>query len=218
MSTLELRNVGLTIAGHSLIGPIDLAISAGEVLALLGPSGVGKSSLLNFVCGVLPRTFSAQGEVWLDERNITTLPPQRRNLGILFQDDLLFPHLNVAGNLAFGLDASAGSLTARQRIIEEALISMGLEGFARRDPATLSGGQRARVGLLRVLLSRPLALLLDEPFSHLDQRTREDVRRIVFAEVRRRHLPALLVTHDPADVSSAAGPCLELKPENSGEP
>ncbi len=213
MSALELRSVALTVAGHSLIGPIDLTISAGEVVALLGPSGVGKSSLLKFVCGVLPRDFITHGEVWLDGRNITTLPPQQRNLGILFQDDLLFPHLNVAGNLAFGLDASAGSRCARQRIIEEALVSMGLEGFARRDPATLSGGQRARVGLLRVLLSSPRALLLDEPFSHLDQRTRDDVRRIVFAAVRRLKLPALLVTHDPADVSAAAGPCLELKPE-----
>jgi putative thiamine transport system ATP-binding protein len=217
MSALELRNVALTVAGRSLIGPIDVRIGSGEIVALLGPSGVGKSSLLKFLCGVLPRDFATRGEVWLEGRNITALAPQRRGVGILFQDDLLFPHLNVAGNLAFGLHASERSRSARTRCIEEALESMGLEGFAGRDPATLSGGQRARVGLLRVLLSRPKALLLDEPFAHLDRRTRADVRQLVFDEVRRRSLPTLLVTHDVEDVRVTGGACLELKPGNGGE-
>jgi putative thiamine transport system ATP-binding protein len=217
MSALELRNVSLAIAGRSLIGPINVTAGSGEIVALLGPTGVGKSSLLNFLCGVLPKDFTAQGEVWLDGRNITCLAPQQRGVGILFQDDLLFPHLSVAGNLAFGLHPSERSRRARARIIEQALESMGLEGFGGRDPATLSGGQRARVGLLRVLLSRPKALLLDEPFAQLDQRTRTDVRQLVFDEVRRRALPTLLVTHDVEDVRVTGGACLELKPLSGGE-
>jgi putative thiamine transport system ATP-binding protein len=216
MSALELRNVALTIAGRPLIGPIDVTIGPGEILALLGPSGVGKSSLLKFLCGVLPRDFAARGQVWLEGRDVTALPPQRRGVGILFQEDLLFPHLSVAGNLAFGLYASERSRRVRARLIEEALDSMDLGGFAGRDPATLSGGQRARVGLLRILLSRPRALLLDEPFAHLDGRTRGEVRELVFSEVRRRRLPTLLVTHDAEDVA-AGGACLELKPGNRGE-
>jgi putative thiamine transport system ATP-binding protein len=216
MSALELRNVALTIAGRPLIGPIDVTIGPGEIVTLLGESGVGKSSLLKLLCGVLPPDFASEGQLWLDGRNITALPPQRRGVGILFQEDLLFPHLSVAGNLAFGLRAAERSRRARARLIEEALDSIGLEGFAERDPATLSGGQRARVGLLRVLLSNPSALLLDEPFAHLDPRTRGDVRQLVFHEVRRRSLPTLLVTHDVEDVAAAGGACLELKPGNGG--
>jgi putative thiamine transport system ATP-binding protein len=155
--------------------------------------------------------------VWLEGRDITALSPQQRCVGILFQEDLLFPHLSVAGNLAFGLHASERSRRARARLIEEALDSMGLEGFGGRDPATLSGGQRARVGLLRVLLSRPRALLLDEPFAHLDSRTRCDVRQVVFNEVRHRRLPTLLVTHNAEDVAAAGGACLELTPSYRGE-
>lgn len=211
MSGLTLRGVTLTIAGHLLIGPLDLTISPGEIVALLGPSGVGKSSLLKFVCGVSPSAFVSCGEVWLEGRNITDLPPQQRGVGILFQDDLLFPHLSVRGNLAFGLRAPERSRRERLCLIEEALDSMGLPGFGERDPATLSGGQRARVGLLRVLLSRPRALLLDEPFAHLDPQTRADVRHVVFNEARRRNLPTLLVTHNTEDVASAGGPCVKLK-------
>ncbi|MGH8323389.1 MAG: ATP-binding cassette domain-containing protein [Steroidobacteraceae bacterium] len=207
---LELRNVALTVTGAPLIGPLDITVKAGEIFAVLGPSGAGKSSLLAFLCGVLPREFTACGQVILDGRDLTVLPTQRRGLGVLFQDDLLFPHLNVGGNLAFGLRAPGHSRRARTRLIEEALESFGLGGFAPRDPATLSGGQRARVALLRVLLSRPKALLLDEPFAHLDPRTRISVRQLVFAEVRRRWLPTMLVTHDSADVAAAHATCLEL--------
>jgi putative thiamine transport system ATP-binding protein len=218
MNDLQLRQVALTVAGRPLIGPLDLTIRPGEILALLGPSGVGKSSLLKFLCGVLPRDFAAQGQVWLQGRNITALPPQRRGVGILFQDDLLFPHLSVAGNLAFGLRAFERARRERARLIEQALDSMGLAGFGLRDPATLSGGQRARVALLRVLLAGPRALLLDEPFAHLDPLTRADVRQLVFQEVRRGQLPTLLVTHDAQDVAAAGGACLELRSGNGGSP
>ncbi|MGH8275902.1 MAG: ATP-binding cassette domain-containing protein [Steroidobacteraceae bacterium] len=216
MSTLELRSVTLSVPGRPLIGPLDISIKAGEIVSLLGPSGAGKSSLLAFLCGVLPRDFTAQGQVLLDGQDLTVLPPQRRGLGVLFQDDLLFPHLSVAGNLAFGLRHAAQSRRARTRLIEEALDSFGIEGFAARDPATLSGGQRARVALLRVLLSRPKVLLLDEPFAHLDPSTRQSVRELVFEEARRRQLATVLVTHDAEDVVAAGGTCLQLSAGEAG--
>ncbi|MEP7244243.1 MAG: ATP-binding cassette domain-containing protein [Gammaproteobacteria bacterium] len=210
MSTLELRDVTLTLPDRRLLGPLSMSVVSGEVLSLLGPSGVGKSSLLAFVCGVLPRALTASGCVVLDGEDVTSLPPQRRRVGILFQDDLLFPHLSVGGNLAFGLRTIERSRRQRARLIDETLDAIGLAGFAARDPATMSGGQRARVALLRVLLSGPRALLLDEPFAHLDAQTRRQTREFVFEEVRRRQLPTLLVTHDPDDVHAAGGACVKL--------
>jgi putative thiamine transport system ATP-binding protein len=217
MSALELREVTLGLSGRRLIGPLSLRVVPGEVVSLLGPSGVGKSSLLAFVCGVLPPALTGAGRVMLDGEDVTSLPPQRRHIGILFQDDLLFPHLSVGGNLAFGLRTAGSSRRERARMIDQSLEAIGLAGFAARDPATLSGGQRARVALLRVLLSGPRALLLDEPFAHLDAQTRGHTRELVFEEVRRRQLPTLLVTHDADDVRAAGGACVELTPVN-GDP
>ncbi|MBX6323192.1 MAG: ATP-binding cassette domain-containing protein, partial [Rhodospirillaceae bacterium] len=120
-----------------------------------------------------------------------------------------FPHLSVGGNLAFGLPPGVPRAERRRRV-EAALASAGLAGMAARDPATLSGGQRSRVALLRALLSEPRALLLDEPFNRLDASLRADFRRLVFDHGRERRLPTLLVTHDPADAAAAGGPVIEL--------
>ena len=210
MSSLSLRGVSLAIGGRTLLGPLDADIAPGQVLSISGRSGTGKSSLLAYLCGVLPPGFAASGQVLVDGEDITSLPPERRGLGILFQDDLLFPHLDVDGNLAFGLRRTDVPATERRRLIASALASFGLDGFGPRDPATLSGGQRARVSLLRTLLSEPRALLLDEPFAHLDDETRSAIRALVFDEVRRRRLPTLLVTHDAEDVAAAQGPVIRL--------
>lgn len=203
MTALELRGVRLLLHGRPLIGPLDLCLAEGEAAALMGPSGVGKSSLLAYLCGTLPPAFTAEGKVRLDGVDITALPPQRRRIGILFQDDLLFPHLSVGGNLGFGLPAGLRGRARRERI-EAALAEADLAGFAARDPATLSGGQRARVALMRTLLSEPRLLLLDEPFGKLDAELRVRFRRFVFDHAARRRLPILLVTHDSADAPPAA--------------
>jgi putative thiamine transport system ATP-binding protein len=121
----------------------------------------------------------------------------------LFQDDVLFPHLSVAQNLGFGLRPGSSRID-RQARVEAALDRMGLSDFGPRDPASLSGGQRARVALARTLLAEPLALLLDEPFSKMDQTLRAQIRDLVFAETR--NLPVILVTHDPEDARAAGGP------------
>ena len=134
----------------------------------------------------------------LDGAPVLDLPAHRRRLGILFQDDLLFPHMKVGENLAFGLPPSTSGRSRRPpEPIEQALARVELAGFGDRDPATLSGGERARVALLRVLLSEPRALLLDEPFSKLDLTLRDRFRSLVFRSAT--HLPVLLVSHDPQD-------------------
>lgn len=121
-------------------------------------------------------------------------------MGLLFQDDLLFPHLSVGQNLAFALPGQIRDVKARRQRVEQTLDNIGLAGFHNRDPATLSGGQRARVSLMRTLLAEPQALLLDEPFSKLDAVLRTQFRAFVFEQIERQRIPTLLVTHDPADV------------------
>lgn len=209
-AALELRGVGLRLEGRALIRPLDLGVAAGEVATLMGPSGCGKSSLLAYICGTLDPGIRGEGRILLDGAEIGGLPPEARRLGILFQDDLLFPHLSVADNLAFGLPPEVRGRRARRARIEAALMEADLDGFADRDPATLSGGQRARVALMRTLLAAPRALLLDEPFAKLDVALRDRMRRFVFAHARAKRLPTLLVTHDPADAEAAGGPVLEI--------
>ncbi|MCP1336786.1 ATP-binding cassette domain-containing protein [Futiania mangrovi] len=203
---------GVTIARgeQRLVDRLSLTVAPGEIVTLMGPSGCGKSTLLAWVCGTLAPAFAATGRVRLGDADLTALPPEARHLGILFQDDLLFPHLSVGGNIAFGIPRAVRGRAARRAIVEEALESAGLAGFADRDPATLSGGQRARVSLLRVLVSGPRALLLDEPFSKLDATLKDQFRETVFARARADGLPTLLVTHDPDDAAAAGGRVLTL--------
>jgi putative thiamine transport system ATP-binding protein len=207
---LELSGVGISLHGRVLVPPLSLAIDGGRVAVLMGPSGSGKSSLLAHLCGTLDPVFDTVGRATLGGVDLEGLPPERRRVGILFQDDLLFPHLSVAENLAFGLPAKVRGTTGRRQVVERALEDADLGGLGGRDPATLSGGQRARVALMRTLLAEPAALLLDEPFSKLDVALRARFRAWVFDHARRRGLPTLLVTHDPADGAEADGPVIEL--------
>lgn len=208
--TLELDNVSLSLDGVPLFSPLALAVGSGEAATVMGPSGCGKSSLLAYICGTLEPVFEARGTVHLSGAALNELPPERRHIGILFQDDLLFLHLSVGDNLAFGLPAEIRGRDKRMVLIEKALEDADLSGMAERDPATLSGGQRARVALMRTLLSGPKALLLDEPFSKLDADLRARVREFVFEHARANAIPTLLVTHDPADANAAGGPVVEL--------
>ncbi|MEL6335837.1 MAG: ATP-binding cassette domain-containing protein [Pseudomonadota bacterium] len=194
--------------GDELLVALDRHIAPGEVLTVMGPSGSGKSTLLAAITGTLAPAFRLKGRIRLAGRDITALPTHRRGVGLMMQDDVLFPHLSVGANLAFGLTPSIRGRAARCARIDRALSDAGLEGMAARDPATLSGGQRSRVALMRTLLSEPGALLLDEPFSKLDADRRAQIRAFTFAQARAYGLPTLLVTHDAADAADAGGPVI----------
>lgn len=208
MESLTLEHIRITLEDAPLM-QLDTVIAPGDILTVMGPSGVGKSTLLAYIAGFLGPPFSARGTVRLGDNRLNGLPAEARRMGLLFQDALLFPHLNVGGNLAFGM-SRGGSRRKRRQHIETALADVGLAGYAKRDPATLSGGQKTRVALLRVLLSEPRAMLLDEPFSKLDAALRDEMRALVFTRVREYGLPTLMVTHDAADAAAADGPVIEL--------
>ena len=195
--TLLLENISLTVGDVPLIRNFTLSIEAGEVVTLMGPSGCGKSSLLAYIAGDLTAPMQGVGRVILDGVDLAKMAPERRQVGRLFQDDLLFPHLNVAENLLFGI--ARGNPTERQSLVSDALLQAQLEGLENRAPHTLSNGQKARVALFRALMAKPKAMLLDEPFSKLDAELRQSIRNYVFAHLRERNIPTLLVTHDRED-------------------
>jgi putative thiamine transport system ATP-binding protein len=194
----------------ALVIALDTCVAPGEVMSVMGPSGVGKSTLLAAISGTLAPAFTLSGRVRLNGRDITDLPIEARRVGVLFQDELLFPHLSVGANLAFGLPAAIKGAKARRAAVATALAEVGLDGMVDRDPATLSGGQKARVALMRMLLSDPHALLLDEAFSRLDTERRAQTRDLVFGAARARGLPVLQVTHDRSDAEAAGGPVHHL--------
>jgi putative thiamine transport system ATP-binding protein len=166
--------------------------------------------LLRWVAGIPTEGLTAQGCIWLNGQKIDALAPERRRVGLMFQQPLLFPHLSVADNLGFGLPACVKG-ESRKAQIEDALAIAGLEGMGGRDPETLSGGQQARIALLRTLLAKPEALLLDEPFSSLDDSRRTQIVSLVQREAQRLNLPVLLVSHDPRDVDAATNSVFELE-------
>lgn len=205
------RTIGLTLTGVDIrlgdrqLITISQSIAPGDALTVMGPSGSGKSTLLSFIGGFLDPAFTARGKVHAGSVDLLALPPEKRRAGILFQDPLLFPHMSVGANVAFAIPPDIRDRRERSRIAAEILANMDLAGFEGRDPATLSGGQKARVALARVLVSQPRLLLLDEPFSKLDMELRVQMRSLVFERARAVGLPVILVTHDEADAEAAGG-------------
>ena len=197
---LNIKDLTITQGSQTLIANLNLRVDGGAVATVTGASGSGKSTLLNWLVGDLDPAFDASGELWLDGQRRDGLPVEARGIGILFQDDLLFPHLSVGQNLVFALPGVVRGTVQRRVRVEQTLRDIGLDGFHDRDPATLSGGQRARVSLMRALLAEPCALLLDEPFSRLDATLRAQFRGFVFGQIQRQRIPTVLVTHDPDDV------------------
>lgn len=202
---LSLADILIRLGDVSLI-ELTAEVPSGAVFTVMGPSGSGKSTLLSFIGGFLDPAFHAKGNVFVDGVDLLALEPQARRAGILFQDPLLFPHMSVGANVAFAIPADISDRRQRRQIAADILADMDLAGFADRDPATLSGGQKARVALARVLVSRPRLLLLDEPFSKLDMELRAQMRTLVFERARSAGLPVILVTHDEADAEAAGGP------------
>ena len=203
--TLAINIDSIRIDNRILVQGLNLSVENGQIATLMGASGSGKSSILAAVAGTLSESLRFNGSVSLNGRRLDDLPTSHRNVGLLFQDDLLFAHMTVFENLLFAVPTidTGGDKKSRHETVNQALIEADLGGFGDRDPATLSGGQRARVALMRALLAKPKALLLDEPFSKLDAVLRERFKEFVFSHVRTRNIPVLMVTHDRADVADA---------------
>ena len=199
--SLQIEVRTLSSPAGVLLQNLTFEIAAGQVHTLMGDSGSGKSSLLAALCGTLDAAMHFDGRLQLNGVALDGLPTQARRIGILFQDDLLFPHMTVRENLLFAVPR--GDNAAREAVVAQALRDVEMADYLHTDPATLSGGQRARVALARALLAQPLALLLDEPFSRLDAALRQRMRTLVFGMVKARSIPALLVTHDAEDVADA---------------
>ncbi|MCU7553256.1 ATP-binding cassette domain-containing protein [Alteromonas sp. ASW11-19] len=210
--TLALNNLTIYRHGEPLLS-IDVTVPPGQVVAVMGPSGAGKSTLLDAICGQLSDPFSYSGDIILNDQRMNTVAAHRRNMGILYQDALLFEHMTVGENIAFALPRHVHAKTTaaeRHEQIAEQLSSVGLADLQDRAVQTLSGGQQARVALLRTLAAQPAAVLLDEPFARLDAARKDQLRHWVFDTIVQRGLPALMVTHDPNDAQAAGGPVIEV--------
>ena len=198
---LELRNISLkwfSSKEKPFIKNLNIKVNNGKILTIFGSSGVGKSSLINVIAGVYESNLLFTGDIILNNKKTTNTLPEKRKIGLLLQDGVLFPHLSVEQNLIFGIKKI---LTNKEKylLINEHLIKANMEGFENRYPNTLSGGQKSRVACLRAILSEPDALLLDEPFSSIDPEQRNSFRLFVVNQIREKKIPCILVTHDESD-------------------
>ncbi|WP_305813581.1 ATP-binding cassette domain-containing protein [Photobacterium leiognathi subsp. mandapamensis] len=198
--SFHINNVTITQPnGDILLASFSLHIAKGEIVTLMGPSGCGKSTLLNYLAGHLNPEFTAKGTLTLNNQTITEVPAHLRNIGVLFQDDLLFPHLTVWENLAFALPNNIKGNERKHQALT-ALAQLELAELANAYPHQISGGQRARISLTRLLMAKPQLILLDEPFSKLDSTLRQQFRDWVFQQIQQASIPTLMVTHDKQDI------------------
>ena len=198
---LVVDSVSVLLGGRSVLDAVSLAVSAGEVVAVFGPSGSGKSTLLRAVAGLVE---VESGRVVIDGVDVTGVPTHRRRVGMVFQDEQLFPHRDVAGNVAFGLEMAGVERRERESRVEELLSAVGLDGFGDRDVSTLSGGEAKRVALARSLAPRPAVLLADEPLTGLDADLHDRLAVEVGAVLRESGTTTLWVTHDRAEAALVA--------------
>ena len=198
---LSLEGVTKRYGGAPAVDGLSLSVDRGGCLVLLGPSGCGKTTTLNLVAGFLRPDA---GAIWLDGQDITRLPPHRRDMGMVFQDYALFPHMTLRDNVGFGLKMRGLRRAERHSRAEAALATVGLAELAGRHPAQLSGGQRQRVALARALVIRPRLLLFDEPLSNLDAQLREGLRTEIRAVLDQAGTTAVFVTHDQSEALALA--------------
>lgn len=215
---IEVRNLSKSFSGQQILKDISFRIGAGEALVALGPSGSGKTTLLRIIAGL--ETLDS-GEIHLNGRPAHHLPPQKRGLGVVFQEHALFQRKTVEGNIAFGLETRRVATPEIDETVDRMLGLVNLREHRKKYPSQLSGGQRQRVALARALAFRPEAMLFDEPFSALDAVTRLELRREVRVLLREMNIPALFITHDQEEALELADRILVInggKIEQAGEP
>nr|WP_242509656.1 ABC transporter ATP-binding protein [Rhodovulum imhoffii] len=199
---MEIRNITRCFNGRAVVDDVSLKVMPGQVTCLLGPSGCGKSTTLRIIAGV---DMQDSGEIYIDGNlicdTVYRVPPERRSVGLMFQDFALFPHLSVAENVAFGLVGARAQKRAR---VEELLTRVDLIGYIDAFPHQLSGGEQQRVALARALAPRPRIMLMDEPFSGLDNRLRDEIRDDTLSVLKEEGAAVLLVTHEPDEAMRMA--------------
>lgn len=200
---LSLNNISFSYdRQNKILDQVNFQIEKGEITAILGNSGSGKSTLLNIIAGL---EFPMEGQIVLGQTDITDLPCEKRNIGLIFQDYALFPHLTVEKNVGFALHSH------RLPVVDEMLDLVKMKSFKKRYPYELSGGEQQRVAIARSLASKPELLLLDEPFSNLDANLKKQVRREIKSILRKSQITAILVTHDVEDAYDLASRIIYLK-------
>jgi iron(III) transport system ATP-binding protein len=199
---LQVQSLSCQFGGREVVSEVELQVAAGQVMCLLGPSGCGKSTTLRMIAGV---EAPSAGRILIDGIEVygpnANLPPEARGVGLMFQDFALFPHLTVAGNVAFGL---SGDRASKMKRVDELLERVDLSGFQDKHPHQLSGGEQQRVALARALAPRPRVMLMDEPFSGLDNRLRDGIRDTTLEVLKDEGAAVLLVTHEPDEAMRMA--------------
>jgi thiamine transport system ATP-binding protein len=207
VTVLEVHDVTVSFDGRVVLDHASLTVASGEIVALLGPSGSGKSTLLRVIAGIIA---AETGSIVVDGRDVSDVPTHRRSIGMVFQDEQLFPHLDVGGNLSFGLRMAGVPKPERRRRVDELLATVGLAEFADRSIERLSGGEAKRVALARSLAPEPRVLLLDEPLSGLDQDLRVRLAEDLAAILRASATTSVWVTHDIEEAERVADRVLRL--------
>lgn len=199
MGSLQLQDVTIRYGGNTIIDKLSVEVDDGELLSLLGPSGVGKTTLLKTIAGLIPLS---SGSIFINGTDATKIPAEKRDAVLIFQKPLLFPFLDVADNIGFGLKVSRVQKSEADQRVDRILELTGLPGLKRRKPHELSGGQQQRVALARGLVLEPSILLLDEPFSNLDTELRLRMRELIQDVQRQTGTTMLFVTHDQVEALS----------------
>ena len=190
---LILKNINKSYGDNKVLSDINLHIKGGELMSVIGPSGVGKTTILNIIAGLVDID---SGSIVLNGEDITNTPPEKRGISYIFQSPLLFPHMNVWENICFGLDIRKESKAYKEETVNRLLVSLGIKELSKRMPYELSGGQQQRVAIARALAVKPCLLLMDEPFSSLDPELRSSMGKLI-KEVQREYSQTILfVTHD----------------------
>ena len=205
---VRIDNVTKTFGQTTAVSNFSAELEDGHLICLLGPSGCGKSTLLNMLCGIIP---VSQGQIFFDDKDVTKLPPDQRNIGMVFQNYALYPHMTVTENIAFPLEIQKVKKDERKARVEEIAKLVHVDNLLRRYPSELSGGEQQRVAIARAMVKKPQLLLMDEPLSNLDARLRLEMREEIRRIQKETGITTVFVTHDQEEAMSISDSILLMK-------